>query len=128
MIPLTPSSTCGICGAQRGTETVCLQVLLFPPGICGAQRGTETVCLQVLLFPPGICGAQRGTETVCLQVLLFPPVTIIIYASLINYYILEVTDSNANLRIVGEPWKVTTDTHKYVLHFRGDRSQITNGC
>jgi hypothetical protein len=31
VILLTSSSTCGICGGQSGTDTVCLQVLLFPP-------------------------------------------------------------------------------------------------
>jgi hypothetical protein len=30
VILLTSYSTCGICGGQSGTETVCLQVLLFP--------------------------------------------------------------------------------------------------
>jgi hypothetical protein len=75
-----------------------------------------------------ICGGQRVTETVCLQVLLFPSLTINTYASIISHYILEATDSNANLRVVGNPWKVTIGTHKFVLRFKGHRSQIINGC
>ena len=75
----------------------------------------------------GICGGQRDTETVFVQVHLFPPLTINIYASFLNHYILEATDSNANSRVVSEPCKVTIGTHKFVLHFRGDISHIING-
>jgi len=76
----------------------------------------------------GICGGQRVTEKVCLQVLLFLPLTVNIYISFISHYILEATDSNANLRVVGEPWKVNIGTHKFVLRFKGHKSQTINGC
>jgi len=73
----------------------------------------------------GICGGQWSTETVCLQVRMFPPLTFNIYASFINHYILDATDSNENSRVVGEPSKATIGTQVCFV-FR--RSQIINGC